>query len=128
MGIAEQLHRALVVGFPHGVEDLVELDQMVIALDPHGAARAVVHQVVRHPVAHPFELNRRRVGPVNAAEAVDAAVLDKVSTRFECGAVAANDLGGPPADGVDVAPQQAVGLATLNGDAVARHAADGAAG
>src|ERR1035437_517085 len=127
-GVPEQLHRTLVIGFSHDVVDRVELDHVVVDLDPHGAARTVIHQVVRYPVAHAFELDRRRVGSVDAAEVIDPAVLDEVPAGLEGGTVAADNLGGSPANGVDVAAQQAIGLAILNGDAIARHAADSAAG
>ena len=127
-GVSEQLHRALVVGFLHDVVDRVELDLVVVALDPHGTARTVIHQVVRYAVAHAFKLDGRRVGSVDASEIVDSAVLDKVPAGLEGGTVATDDLGGSPADSVNVAAQQSVGLATLNSDPIARHTADGGAG
>jgi hypothetical protein len=125
--VGEQLHRALVVGFQHRAVHFVEFDHVIVALDAHDAAGTVVHQVVGDAVADAFQLDGRRVGAVDAAEVVDPAVLDEMPRRGERGSVAADDLAGAAADRVDVAAEQPVLLAALDGDAVAGQAADGAA-
>ena len=106
-GVAEQLHRALVIGFLRTTL-WTALNSITWSLPSIRMALlgTVIHQVVRYAVAHAFELDRRRVGPVDAAEVVDPAVLDKVAAGLQGGAVAANDFGGPPADGVNVAPNR----------------------
>ena len=104
-GIAIYIDAALVVGLLHGAVHLVEFDQVIVALDAHHAARAVVQEIMRHTVAHALELNRRRVGPVDAPELVNPAVFDEVPAGCQCFTVAADDFAGAPSDRMDVAAE-----------------------
>ena len=114
----EQLHGPLVIDFLHGTVGLVVLDQVIVPLDAHHRAGAVVEQVVRHPVPHALELDGRGVGAVYPAEVVDGAVLHEVVARGEGLPVSADCLRSATADDTDVAAEDAAVLLSLDGDPV----------
>ncbi len=127
-GIAEQLHGALVVGFPQHIAAFVVFDDVVVAFQAHDAARAVEEQVVDDAVADALELDGGGVGAVDAAEVAEAAVGHHMSAGRQRLAFAADHLAGAPAQGVQVTADQQIAPPTQDADAIAGHAADGAAG
>src|SRR5690554_3077551 len=122
--VAPHIHSALVVGFGDRVVGLVELDEMVVASDPHDTAGAVMHQVVGNPVAHPHQQDGRGVSAVNTAEVVEVAVFNKMPARGQGFPVPAIDLGGTAPDSMDLTTEDAVGAAAVNDHAPAGDAPD----
>jgi hypothetical protein len=62
---------------------------VVVAFHPHRAAGTIFKQAVSHAVADTFQLDRRGVGAVDAAEVAESAVDDEMGTRGQARAVAA---------------------------------------
>ena len=119
---------ALVVGLLDDVADQVQLDEVVVALDPHRRRRDALEEVVRDPVAAAVEVHRRRVGPLEPGDVVDGAVLDEVAAGRERLAVAAGHARPAAAERVHRAAEDAVAPAALDDDRVAAEPPQRAAG
>ena len=110
------------------VVDLVEFDDVVVAVEEDRAVGVVVDEVVRGTLADAAHEHRRHVALGPAALAGEMAVLDKVSAGPECLPVAAVQGDAAVAGVEDVAAQDAMAGAAFNGDAVVADVADEAAG
>ena len=59
----------------------VQFDEMIVALDPHGAARHVMDEIVPDSIAHAVQPHARRVGVIDARKMMDVTVLDQMLAR-----------------------------------------------
>ena len=106
--VAPDVERAGVAGVGADVMDLVELQDVVVAPEQDGGVRGVVHQVVRHAVAHAVEKDRGPVSADPAAEMVDVVIDGEVAPGLERLAVAAAEEDAALAGVIDLAGQDAV--------------------
>ncbi len=126
--VAEHVDPALVVGLLDHVADHVQLDEVVVALDPHGGGRHSLEEVVGDPVAAAVEVNGGRVGAFEPGDVGDRAVLDEVPAGSQRLAVAAGHARPAAAERVHRAAEDAVALPALDDDGVAAEPPERAAG
>ncbi len=126
--VAPGVDGADVAGLQGDVVNLVELDEVVVAVEEDCAVRMVVDEVVRGALADAADQHRRHIALGPAALAREMAVLDEVSAGLQRLAVAAVHRNAAVAGVEDVAADHAVAGAALDGDAVVADVADDAAG
>ena len=124
----QHVDTALIVRFLNHMVDVVVFDQVVVALDAHGAGRRVMEVVVRDARAAALQQHGGVVGAGAAAEVVDLVVLDLHLTGGEVAAITAADMyAGVPQRVQPVAVQFQVCAVGCN-DRAAAQAADHATG
>ena len=127
-GIAPHVDAALVVRLLDHMVHVVVLDQVVVALDAHGAGRRVVEVVVRDARAAAFQQHGGVVGAGAAAEMMDLVVFDQHLTGGEVAAVAAADVDAGVAQRVQPVAVQLQVRAVRRDDRAAAQPTDHAAG
>ena len=73
-----------VAGFLRDIMDLVELQEVLIAVEVHPHVGGVVDIVVGQTVAHARQVDRRLVGTVDPAVMMNVVVLGEVMSFSEC--------------------------------------------
>src|SRR5437870_6691019 len=115
--IAPGVNGADVARLQRDVVDVVELDEMIVAVEENRAVRMIVNEVVRRAQTHAVHQHRWNVAPGPAALALEVTVLHEVTTGRERLPVAPAQRHAAIAGLKHVAAHNAMVRAAVDGDA-----------
>ncbi len=126
--IAEHVDAPLIVRFLDNVPDRVKFDQVVVPFDTHRRGGDSFEVIVRDPVSTAVEVHGRRIGPLQARDVRNEAVLDDVAGRSQGGPVAARHPRTATAERVHCTAEHRMLPAVLHDDRIAAEPLERTAG